>query len=136
MRVLSGRVFLISGVVLLAGITGPSVFNWLISAPFAPPDYSALWSFSFLSWESVKLGANGMMVKTIYEPLSLSRDLGYVLLASTGVAILGQRSFGRMWKAPIGIPQRLRAASPTSLHRRPRNPCVQRSSSSSLKTRK
>lgn len=68
----------------------------------SPPDVSSLWSWSFRSWDSVRRGADGAVVRTVYEPVALFRNFALIALAITGVAWGGRRLLSPLRASILG----------------------------------
>lgn len=92
MRVLSGRRLLITGAEFLTSAAVLLVaFDWLREASFASLNVSAMWSWSFLPWESAASSADGFAAGTVYEPVSMVRPLVLTALAVIGSLFGTQR---------------------------------------------
>ncbi|MBY6244003.1 diguanylate cyclase [Methylosinus sp. Sm6] len=71
----------------------------------APPDPSALWTWSLESWESTSVSASGETLRIVHEPLALARNLALASLGFVGLALSAPRffeMFGRASDNPAG----------------------------------
>ncbi len=85
-----------AGVWAMASASHPPVVD------LAPPDISLLWSWSSGAWDSVKRDADGTLVRTVYEPVSLFRNIALIAFAMTGVAWGGRRLLSPLRNSVLG----------------------------------
>lgn len=62
-------------------------------AAWAAPKADALWSWSLDSWSNTERGADGVMVRTIYEPLALARNVALILLVAAILLLAAVKAF-------------------------------------------
>ena len=89
MELLSRKAILIGGTVFIgSAVASASLFGWLQHLSFAEAIPSALWSLTFDSTQSTSETSGGVVIRTIYEPFALARNLGLIVLAVVG-SLLG-----------------------------------------------